>query len=219
MIKGFSEMKRNRAEKEFIEMYSIFKKFINNDPDIKLLFGEPFNFANVDKIHQETAKEYDSLEKTRIDAYDRIMEINKKLELIDFFLQRKALIIGLKNFNELKKEYYGLLRVYKNGDYIDLFDYYFKYNNRYYTLDMSSDIEDFGYIIDNPDNNLVCCELREFNEYIECTDTKKEITFIYDKEKNKVTDILNISRYRKKDTDDTTIEKYTDLDTDSVFKM
>ena len=219
MIKEISTMKRNRAEKVFIELYSIFKKFISNSSDIKLLFGEPFDFDKVDKIHQETANEYMLTEEVCNNAYEEIMEINRKLELIHLYQRQKSLVISQEDLNELKREFYGLQRIIKNSDDINLFDYYFKYNNRYYTIDMSTDIENFGYIIDNPDNNLVCCELREYNEYIECADTRKSITFIYDKEKNKVSDILSISRYRKNELGETTIEDYNDLDTDSVLKM
>lgn len=81
-------------------------------------------------------------------------------------------------------------------------DYYFidnKNDNEMYTLDMSHDIDDFGYnyvyfmskykdIYDN----LYCCDMSVYRRYFEYDDIYSSIMFLYDKKEGKVVEILNL---------------------------
>ena len=82
-------------------------------------------------------------------------------------------------------------------------DYYFidnKSNKEMYALDMSHDIDNFGYnkayfkkkykdIYDN----LYCCDISVYREHFEYDDIYSSIMFLYDKEAGKVVEVLDIN--------------------------
>ncbi len=82
-------------------------------------------------------------------------------------------------------------------------DYYFiDKNNKCekYTLDISHDIDNFGYNdeyykLNYKDiyDNLYCCSICAYRKYYEYDDIYLEFTFIYDKKEDKLVDILELN--------------------------
>jgi len=77
-----------------------------------------------------------------------------------------------------------------------LADFYFRYEGKYYALDISDDFERFGYA--NPyfyNDNLFMCEIREYYNVIEYEGKRLSMTFVYDKKANKVIEIFELMYY------------------------
>lgn len=84
----------------------------------------------------------------------------------------------------------------------EVYDYYFKIDGKYYALDITHVPDDLGYVnsyfqikYGDDYDKLFYCELFSFNDYIEYAQTRNSITFIYDKDKNQVVEVLDISKY------------------------
>lgn len=195
MVIHGEELKVKKAEKQFIELYRIFTKFISNDPSIQMLNGEPFDMNKVDAIHELQIVEYNKNDDLFEDAFDELEGIKEELNRYLELKKHGYTGINPSYINYLVGRYNSLKLLLDGKNDISFFDYYFKYKDRYYAIDMGSDLDSFGLCIPNESNNLMCCELREFNEYIECEDTKRSICFIYDKEKEKVDDIISVTKY------------------------
>ncbi len=91
-------------------------------------------------------------------------------------------------------------------------DYYFKYNEVLYTLDISHNIEDFGYNslyfqekYGKSYEDLYCCVIYSYRQYYEYDDVKTEVVFLYNKKLNKIVEILEVCHHSLKIDDKKTI--------------
>jgi len=103
-------------------------------------------------------------------------------------------------------------------------DYYFRYNNRFYTLDMSFDFDSFGQnedyyrdIYGDNFENMVYCEITEYHNYFDNNDRRTTMSFVYDKIKNEVVEITNISRYSLPNIEDPNVR--TMMDEEQLAKI
>lgn len=201
------ELTEEEANNVYYDLFSVFEKFINNDSKIKHLYGEKFDPIKVEENHNKTMNEYheqDEFSKmTIIKLGELIKEQQHLLKLKKIGLDVERYVKLTNNiYNFISQEYiYNLINIVKSE--VDIFDYYFKYNNHYYTVEMTHDLDSFGltnnYINSLKDkyredySNLVACEIREFRNYYECDDTKKSLSFIYNIRTNKEIAILDIA--------------------------
>ena len=107
-----------------------------------------------------------------------------------------------KKINEAIFRICFLNRVSLTEDSALICDYYFKYNNRLFTLDMTRDFESLGYNKEyylekygNSFKNMYCCQLCEYFEYIENKNERINMNFVYDGENKQVVDINYIYKY------------------------
>ena len=91
-------------------------------------------------------------------------------------------------------------------------DFYFIDNKEKYGLDISHDIDNFGYNADffrfkyeDIYDDLYCCTVYTYRNYFEYDDMRSEVTFLYDRKNDKVVEILDISRYGLATNDKKTI--------------
>lgn len=81
-------------------------------------------------------------------------------------------------------------------------DFYFVDNGEKYALDISHNIDDFGYNADlfrycykDIYDDLYCCTVYTYRNYFEYDEKIIEVIFLYDKKNDKVVEVLDISRY------------------------
>lgn len=193
---NYLKMNDEVALEYFSKLYTIFQKFINNEIGIKVLYGEPFDINKVDEVHNKTMDEYRSMDSIQRNAKKKLVYLTKYIEHL-LYLQKSGILFSKLSWNMILNRYNNLQQIVKNDYEVDIFDYYFMYKGKYYAVEMGTDLDSFGLCINNQSKNILYCEIREFNEYMECDDTKKYISFLYDKENNKVLDILSVSLYGK----------------------
>ena len=196
MERDLIKMDNETAKKQYEKLFQVFQNFINHKREVKALFGSNFDFNKADERHEETMKEYKERD-----------ELNRKIkkEFIEYgrYLSHylKLQELGVVTVSEESIREYKNLEAYLDGsDEVDSFDYYFQFKDKLYTLDVSSDLKSFGLspnYTSKFNKNAYYCEIRECKDYLDCQGTKRLLSFIYDKESNKVLDILDITSYEE----------------------
>ena len=165
------DLKEKDAQNYYLKMYNIFQKFIQNDTDIHN-YSDSFDWSKANDVHDNSIKE--ELIERNYEDYNYY--INNLLTSSDFS---------------------------QNFEQTEMYDYYFKYNNKLYTLNISYDLKRYGlnekhyrkihgkHIY----NKIFYCEIREYHNFIDDNDIRITMSFIYDKKKKKVIEIVDITRY------------------------
>ena len=201
------ELTDKEANNVYCDLFLVFEKFINNDTKIKHLYGDKFDPIKVEENHNKTMNEYfeqGELKKmTFIKLGELLKEYQRLLNLKELGFNVDRYIKETNNiYKFISKEYINdLVNIVKSE--VDIFDYHFKYDRHYYTVEMTHDLDSFGltknYINSLKDkykkdfNNLVACEIREFRNYFECNDTKRSLSLIYNIKTNKEIEVLDIT--------------------------
>ena len=196
MPRELVSLNEETAKNQYKELFQVFQNFINHKRGVKPLFGSDFDFNKADEVHEKTMNDYKERDK-----------VNRKIKK-DFILYGNHLShylklqeLGIvKVSDESIKEYKNLEAYLDGSDEVDSFDYYFQFKDKLYTLDVSSNLESFGLspnYISKFNKNAFYCEIRECNYYMDCQGTNRLLSFIYDKESNKVLDILDITSYEE----------------------
>ena len=190
-IIGLSE---EDARKYYLELIPVFLRFINNDPSI-VSYCDPFNWNDVDKIHDNTLKENEKeliYGAAREERKEKLANIKNILGVI----KRR----DITEVEQLRDELAELIDPKYSSIDIPTYDYYFRDGDIFYSLDISHNFDGFGYNHDfyeqtYPDqiDNLYCCELNSHHEYIEPSDVKTSITFTYNAKTNEVIELLGVS--------------------------
>lgn len=189
MYKKTNELNDDLFEICYLRCYEAFNNFINH----KVFdYGLSFNCNNIEEVHNNTFNEMINQEKLLLLIKNKLFNLESKIKLY----RRKNLEIN----EELLKKRKLLYKIIEDND-ITIYDYYFKYSDYYYTLNMSYDFEFFGYAKEYFEEtyedleNLVCCQLFEFNKYIEDNDIYSSVIFVYNIKTKKIIEVLHINYY------------------------
>lgn len=218
MKRNFSDMNEEDARKYYLEMLDAFEKFKSGDRSV-FDYGFKFNWNDVSKVHSNSVLEYDREFNVKNDIENEMNDLLEKLSFLLLLKKDKNKFFNSNTFMKYASKYaylYNITTTFDNNN--TPYDYFFKLNDDYYTLDISDSFDDFGYNDDyfrHYGDSLYCCELVKYHNLIEYDDRKISMTFAYDRESNRIVDIMGINRYSLPKNNSVNVKT---IDDDDVLK-
>lgn len=203
MKREFVNLSDENAGEIFRNLIKVFKKFISRDDEI--------GYLDVNKCYQFDCQKIDEVHQLSLQRADAEVRILAKAE--DVFQKNIGKFFNALEANELIEFFVELFKptsfqesidsiILSGSECSDVFDYIFRYDDKYFALDMSRDLESYG--IDtteyrrrysNDFGDLVYCELRRFNEFVESSDTEVCVAFVYNLKTNQVVERVGVISY------------------------
>lgn len=182
---GIEDISDKVARDIILDFKQVFKQLINT-PN--------FDISRIDEIHSKTWD--NDLRNIVMNSLQQEISLNHKKWMDNFLnITRRIKYYAYKTY---KKE--------NTYDYswheLPIGDYYIISDDTYYTINLSSDIDSFGYNKSffyrkhhNCGKQLLFCSIEKYNGKIGKNNIKldKEFSFIYDADNKKVLDILDLS--------------------------